>query len=397
MVAPMSALPTHYRYALGGLIGMAAAMGIGRFVYTPILPGMMDELSLSASDAGLIASANYLGYLVGAVLAAGGWAHGRERAVMLASVLASALLCVAMGLVDSFAAFIVIRFAAGIASAFMLVFLATIVFSHLAAAGRMDLQALHFSGVGVGIAISALMIGALVIAHRPWTAGWIWAGLLSLVAFVAVALLVREGPVVTGEPAREPPLPNDPALKRLIWAYGLFGFGYIVTATFLIAIVRSGDGGRLFEAAVWLACGLAIPPANFLWQRLSRRIGLANVVALGCLTEAVGVMASVAVGGYAGPLAAAVLLGGTFVAITALGLQMGRVLAGRSPRRALALMTAAFSVGQISGPLVAGWLADLTGTYFAGSAIAALCLVAAGALAFDAGRVAKARAAAAAP
>jgi predicted MFS family arabinose efflux permease len=239
-----------------------------------------------------------------------------------------------------------------------------------------------------GIAISSVMIGALVVAHQPWNAGWLWAGVISLAAFIAVALLVREGPSVSGEPAREPPLPDDPALKRITWSYGLFGFGYIVTATFLIAIVRSGEGGRLFEAAVWLVCGLAIPPANFLWQSLSRRIGLANVVALGCLTEAAGVMASVAIGGYAGPLIAALLLGGTFVAITALGLQMGRQLAGRSPRRALALMTAAFSTGQIVGPLIAGWLADATGTYFAGSAIAAACLVASAWLAWDAGRIA---------
>jgi len=387
----MPALPNHYRYALGGLIGMAAAMGIGRFVYTPILPGMMDELGLTASDAGLIASANYLGYLIGAVLGAGGWAHGSERRLMLASVGASAMLCLAMGLTDNFWAFVVIRFAAGLASAFMLVFLATIVFSHLALAGRMDLQAMHFSGVGVGIATSALMTGALVLVHQPWSAGWIWAGVLSAVAFVAVFVLVREGPALTGEPGREPPLPDDPALRRIIWSYGLFGFGYIVTATFLIAIVRAGEGGRLFEQAVWLVTGLAIPPANFLWQRLARSWGLANVVAVGCVTEAVGVMASVAVGGYAGPILAALLLGGTFVAITALGLQMGRALAGQSPRRALALMTAAFGVGQIVGPLVAGWLADATGSYFSGSAIAALCLVASAILAWDAGRLSKVR------
>ena len=387
----MPALPGHIRYALGGLIGMAAAMGIGRFVYTPILPGMMDELGLTASDAGLIASANYLGYLIGAVLGAGGWAQGSERRLMLASVAASALLCFAMGMTDDFWTFVLIRFAAGLASAFMLVFLVTIVFSHLAAAERMDLQAMHFSGVGLGIVTSALTIGALVLAHRPWSAGWIWAGVLSAFAFVAVFILVRDGPALTGEPGREPPLPDDPALKRIIWSYGLFGFGYIVTATFLIAIVRASEGGRLFEQAVWLVTGLAIPPANFLWQRLSRSWGLANVVAVGCVTEAAGVMASVAVGGYAGPILAALLLGSTFVSITALGLQMGRQLAGASPRRALALMTAAFGVGQIIGPLVAGWLADATGSYFAGSAIAALCLVGSAWLAWDAGRLSRLR------
>ena len=102
-------------------------------------------------------------------------------------------------------------------------------------------------------------------------------------------------------------------------------------------------------------------------------------------------MASVAVGGYAGPILAALLLGSTFVSITALGLQMGRQLAGASPRRALALMTAAFGVGQIIGPLVAGWLADATGSYFAGSAIAALCLVGSAWLAWDAGRLSRLR------
>jgi len=375
-----------FRYALGGLLGMAAAMGIGRFVYTPILPGMMDELGLSAGDAGLIASANYLGYLVGAVLGAGGWAHGRERLIMLTAIAASAILCVLMGLTDSFAAFLLIRFAAGLASAFMLVFLITIVFSHLAAAGRSDLQAMHFSGVGVGIATSALMTGALVLADQPWQAGWLWAGGISAVAFFAVMVLVRDGPVFTGEPRREPPLPKTPAMTRIIWSYGLFGFGYIVTATFLVAIVRSGEGGRLFESAVWLVAGLSVPPANFLWAWLSRRVGLPLVVALGCLVEAVGVMASVTIGGYAGPLIAAALLGGTFVAITALGLQMARQLAGDSPRRALALMTAAFGTGQIIGPLVAGWLADASGSYFYASVIASLCLVASGWLAWDAGR-----------
>lgn len=375
-----------YRYALGGMIGMAAGMGIGRFIYTPLLPAMMEELGQSASDAGLIASANFLGYLVGALLASGGWAHGRERALMLAAVGATAVLLALMAMTDSLAAFVVIRFLAGVASAFMMIFLSTIVFGHLSLANRNDLQALHFCGVGVGIAVSSIASGAMVVWQAPWQAGWISAAVLGAIGFVAVLLLVREGPVAAADAPREPPLPKSPALRRMILSYGLFGFGYVVTATFLVAIVRAGDGGKLFESVVWLVTGVSIIASTWVWNVIAARKGLARAYAAGMVVEAVGVIASVAIGGYAGPLIAAVLLGGTFVAVTAIGLQIGRRLADASPRKALALMTAAFGVGQILGPIVAGSLADLTGAYFLPSLLASVVLLASALLAWDAGR-----------
>lgn len=357
------------------MIGLAAAMGIGRFIYTPILPEMMDALGLSASDAGLIAAANYLGYLLGAVLAAGTWAAGFETTILVTALVANALLLAAMGLTTSVAAFMALRLGGGLASAFIMVFLSTRVMGTLVAARRPQLQAMHFSGVGVGIAASSAIILALALGGAAWTAAWFWGAALAGSAAILVPAMLRAG---NGGARRvteaEPPLPADSALRAVIVAYGLFGFGYIVTATFLIAIVRANGADPLFEPVVWLATGLASAPSTWLWQRLAMRIGLAGAFIGCCVVEAVGVVVSVTVGGHAGPLVAGVLLGGTFVAGTAIGLQMGRSLAPKAPRRALALMTAAFGLGQITGPLVTGYIADLAG-YGLPSIIAALALL----------------------
>ncbi|TPL91785.1 YbfB/YjiJ family MFS transporter [Mesorhizobium sp. B2-3-12] len=379
-----SAPSTALRYAFAGMIAMAVAMGIGRFVYTPILPGMMEELHLSPADAGWIASANYLGYLVGALVAAGNWAHGRERSLMLAALGANAVLAVLMGLTDAMAAFLAIRFLAGLASAFVMVFMASIVFSHIAAAGRGDLQAWHFGGVGLGIAISAAMMAALVTEHAGWEQGWLWSGAISACGFVAVALLANEGPLTGGAVLREPALPKDRSLIKVIVAYGLFGFGYVVTATFLVAIVRQGGGSRVFEAVVWMVAGLAGFPSVWLWQKMAERIGLYATYALGCFVEVVGVTASVAAGGRTGPLLGGILLGGTFIAITALGLQAARQQAPASPRRVFALMTASFGLGQIIGPIAAGLLAQASGDFFLASIVAAAVLVVSGAVTWSA-------------
>ncbi|MBZ9739110.1 MULTISPECIES: YbfB/YjiJ family MFS transporter [unclassified Mesorhizobium] len=379
-----SAPSTALRYAFAGMIAMAVAMGIGRFVYTPILPGMMEELHLSPADAGWIASANYLGYLVGALVAAGNWAHGRERSLMLAALGANAVLAVLMGLTDAVAAFLAIRFLAGLASAFVMVFMASIVFSHIAAAGRGDLQAWHFGGVGLGIAISAAMMAVLVTEHAGWEQGWLWSGAISACGFVAVALLANEGPLTDGAAPREPALPKDRSLIKVIVAYGLFGFGYVVTATFLVAIVRQGGGSRVFEAVVWMVAGLAGFPSVWLWQKIAERIGLYATYALGCFVEVVGVTASVTAGGRTGPLLGGILLGGTFIAITALGLQAARQQAPASPRRIFALMTASFGLGQIIGPIAAGLLAQASGDFFLASIVAAAVLVVSGAVTWSA-------------
>src|SRR5882757_1842067 len=140
--------------AVGGVLAMAAGVGVGRFVYTPILPPMVEALSLSKAQAGLIASANFVGYLAGALLAAIRL-PGSRRAWLLGALALNAICLAAMGIATTLPLFLALRLLAGIASAFALIFSSALVLDRLAAAGRSGLSALHFAGVGSGIAVSA--------------------------------------------------------------------------------------------------------------------------------------------------------------------------------------------------------------------------------------------------
>jgi predicted MFS family arabinose efflux permease len=369
--------------ALGGLLALAVGIGIGRFVYTPILPPMMAGLGLSKFGAGLIASANFAGYLAGALFAAGAWLPGSRRGWLLGGLAGSAITTGAMGLAHGLAAFLALRFAGGVASALVLILASALVLELLAEADRSDLFSLLFAGVGIGIAASALLVSGLRAQGQGWPMLWLGSGALSLVGAGAVLWLIPARPPapVRATPAHTAAPRTSRGLGRLVFAYGLFGFGYIITATFLVAMVRADPALRPLEPVVWVVFGLAAAPSVALWNRLARRVGVPRAFAAAALTEAVGVLASVAWASPAAVILAAVLVGGTFMGLTALGLVHGRELARGDIRRVLALMTSAFGLGQIVGPSFAGALFDRFGSFTVPSLVAAAALVAAGGLA----------------
>ncbi len=370
--------------ALAGMIAMAAAMGFGRFSFTPILPGMMSGVPLSAADAGFVASANFVGYLVGAVLAAYGWAAGRERKVALGALAATAILLAAMAATSSVTVFAVIRFLAGIASAFAMIFTSSIVLSHGAAAGNDHVQSAHFGGPGAGIALSSFMVFIVGLFYhgspQAWRADWIGGAVCCAISLAAVWWLLPARPAATAQTGKEPAIVWSRPMLLVTLSYGLFGFGYVITATFLVTIARMAAAGPMVEFLCWLIVGLTASVALFLWKPLVKPLGLGRIYVAALLVEAVGVLATVLLPHAVAPLIGGALFGATFLAITAYGLQIGRRLVPASPRRAFAMMTAAFGLGQIVGPVVAGWMAERSGSFVAPTYVAALALVVCAAL-----------------
>jgi predicted MFS family arabinose efflux permease len=362
-----------YTLAIGGLLTLASAVGIGRFVYTPILPPMVEALHLTKSQAGLIASANFIGYLVGALLAAIRL-PGTQRGWLIAALAANAICLAAMGLTTELALFLALRAIAGLASAFALVFSSALVLNRLAATGHGRLSAVHFAGVGTGIAASAILVAAL----GDWREMWFASAALAAVAGILVTLLVppdRAGAAQT--------FGTKTKLSAGFWfllaAYGLFGFGYIITATFIVAMVRGSREIAGLEPYIWVMFGLSAAPSVALWTRLGARIGILRTFAIAAIVEAVGVAASALFLSSVTVILTSIFVGGSFMGLTALGL-IGAREGGGDPRGRIALMTASFSIGQILGPSFAGALYDSTGSLALPSLAAAAALVIAAAL-----------------
>lgn len=369
------------RAALAGLIAIATAMGIGRFVFTPILPFMNEALGLTTAQGGMIASANYLGYLIGAIIVSVIALPGGRRRWILGALTLSALSTIAMGLPASMTLFLGLRFIGGVASALVLVLTIAFVLDHLTAAGRMELFAMNFAGVGVGIVISALLVAGLAGLDFGWRAQWISAGFMSGAA-LGLAQWLLPGDIEARQPPRSADrAPMDPVLIALITAYGLFGFGYIITATFISVMVHSQPAIQSVEPVIWLTVGAAAMASGFIWGWIGQRIGIGRAFAAACLIEAAGVALSVLVIHPVAILLSAVLLGGTFVGITALGMVKARQLSRGDPRRSIGFMTAAFALGQIIGPSFAGYAHGIDNSFLIPSLAAAAALAIAAVLA----------------
>ncbi len=361
--------------AAAGLVALAVAMGVGRFAFTPILPMMQGDAGLSVAAGGWLASANYAGYLAGALSAIG--VRLRAATAIRGGLVVIAVTTLGMGLGSDFVLWLVLRALAGVASAWVLVSVAAWCLERLAALRAPALNGTAFAGVGTGIAAAGVLCLALMHAGAGSTQAWIALGILSLI-FTAVVWPVFGDGASSSAPARSggSRVRWDREAVRLVLCYGAFGFGYIIPATFLPVMAKQVVQDPAVFGWAWPVFGAAAAVSTLAAAALPKRVAGRRLWSLSQLVMAIGVALPVFWPGVAGIMLAALLVGGTFMVITMAGMQEARLVAGGHARALMAAMTAAFALGQIAGPLGVSAVAGARGGFGPALLAAALLLAA---------------------
>ncbi|MBK3803913.1 YbfB/YjiJ family MFS transporter [Azospirillum brasilense] len=375
------------RVLIGGVLVLVISMGVGRFAFTPILPAMQAATGLGTDAAGLLASLNYLGYFLGA-LGVGLVPQGAARtAVFRTALIASVTSTAGMGFTEGMVAWAMLRFVSGLASAGLFILGIAMTLDALARAGRESWTGWLYTGVGLGIASSGLFV-AVMGDRLGWRGDWLWLGLACLgfgtLSWLWVSDPPREpGHTVAARPTSAPAFRPSVPMVLLTLAYFLEGAGYIVTGTFLVAILKTMPETAQLGAAAWMVTGLAAMPSGILWAAAGRRLGLWRALILAHVVQAVGILLPIT-GSPAAALLSAVLFGGTFVGIVTLSFTLGRHLSGGASARVIGALTAVYGLGQIIGPVPAGLVVARTGS-FDSALLGAAAAVLAGALLLAAG------------
>jgi predicted MFS family arabinose efflux permease len=351
--------------ALAGLAALAVAIGIGRFAFTPILPMMRDDAGLSVGGGGWLASANYAGYLLGALWAAA--QPVRAAVAIRAGLAAIGVVTLGMSLDVGMAGWAALRFVAGIASAWVLIHVSAACLGRLAPLRRPVLEGAVFSGVGVGIVAAGALCAALIAVRASSASAWVHLGLFSLAATLVVWNVFE--PSFAAVRAIRRARRWSLAHARLAFAYGAFGFGYIIPATFIPVLAKDLIGDPVAFGWAWPAFGAAAAVSTLAMTFAAKRLSAGTLWVAAQLVMALGVSAPVAWPGSIGIGLAAVCVGGTFMVITMAGMQEARRIAHSDPAGLMAAMTAAFAIGQIIGPVLVSVLADLSTTLLVASAV----------------------------
>lgn len=357
-----------------GICALVLTVGLARFAYTPLLPLMRVDAGLSAAQGGWLATFNYLGYLLGTLLVARVGDMRQKfhfyRVGLVLAVLATGL----MGLTTTPWLWSLLRFVAGLSSTAGLLLASGLVLNWLLAQGLRPRLGLHFAGLGLGIAVSGLATAALA-GHASSSGQWIWLAALGLLFMVPAWAWMPAPAAASAQATGTAPTPPGRRWRYLlVAAYFCAGFGFVVSATFIVAILEQTAVFDGHGSAVWVLVGLAAVPSTFGWDRLAARLGLIRALMLAFALQAVSFVLPLLDDGLLAGLGSAVLFGLTFAGIVSLTLTVVGRHYPRNPAKAMANLTLSYGVAQILAPALAGTLARDSGSYQASLLLAAVIM-----------------------
>lgn len=367
-----------WRVALAGALALAVAMGIGRFAFTPLLPMMLHDGVIDLTTGGWLATANYLGYFIGALLCMA--LRGSATRFIRIGLAATVLLTLGMGLLQSPGLWLALRTLAGIASACTFVFASGWCLQRLAHLHAPALGGIIYCGPGLGILLTGLATSAMVSHHWKASYGWLSYALLALLLTAIVWRTFAGSSSTLNAPAAPshalPPAQIVRQTRGLTIAYALAGFGYIITATFLPVIARQALPDSSWPDLFWPLFGICVSLGAWLATRLPVHWDNRLLLAACYLLQAWGILVGVASPSVLGFALGSILLGLPFTAITLFAMRDARRLRGDQARSLMGLLTATYGIGQIVGPPLATRLVQGSGSFTSSLCVAAFALVA---------------------
>lgn len=349
---------------LAGILALIVGVGVARFVFTSLLPPMLDDF-LTITFAGVLASLNFVGYLGGSIFAI----FIKDINTKVKYFRFGMFLCIVttlvLGLSSNEILWTISRIVAGFGAAMALVVGSAIVMTKLKMDNKTKAMGIHFSGIGFSVFVTDIIVRIVFAYDATWRDAWI-----VLTIFVFIASLYSMYILSFDKELKQNVVKHkfdrslfSPFVILLIIAYFTEGVGFVVQGTFLPDIINSLEGLDGYGSFTWTLVGLAGIPSCIIWMTLANKLGSVNIIIVAMLVQIVGILISALTTNVYLNLFSGVLYGGTFVGLVALFMNLGGKLAGKNPVILMGAFTTAYGIGQVGAPLYSVKLIELYNSY----------------------------------
>ncbi|NCO73297.1 MAG: YbfB/YjiJ family MFS transporter [Shewanella vesiculosa] len=363
---------TKFRVYFAGISSLIVTVGVARFSYSLLLPIMQDGAGLTELGGGWLASTNFMGYMSGVLLAASlhnmNYKYNLHRLYLILSVLTSA----AMVMTTDMVTWAVLRFIAGVCASGGFIIASGLILKWLVKHHHRAELGIHFSGAGLSIIITSLLVEFMLTISADWQQQWLALAVMAAV-FAIPAWLWMPPPFIDGQvggTAKDTP-PSKVFKSLMMLAYFCAGYGYAVSSTFIVDIVERVEGLQGQGGLAFLLVGLAATPAALIWDRIARRTGYIKALIIAYILQAIGIILPAINDCLPVVILSALMFGGTFIACVSMVLTMAGKFYPSNPAKFMGTMTLAYGAAQILAPVCTGYLTETFGSYDIGLYVSA--------------------------